>query len=80
MTDHEVQPELDPPERELAERLVEERPVPGAEFRGVLGRHLAFHDPGYGPRPARLRPTVAMYVGAGCLIGAGGALIAAGVL
>jgi hypothetical protein len=81
MTSHESpSEEPDPLDRELAKRLVSERPVPAAQFRAVLGRHLAARDPGYGPRPARLLTTVATYLGAGCVIGVLGALIAAGVL
>ena len=55
-------------DQELAERLRIARPVPGAAFRGVLGRRLAEHDPGYGPRPDRLRLMVAGYLGAGGLL------------
>ncbi len=71
---------LDAPERDLAQRLASERPVPGAEFRGALGRHLAAHDPGYGPRPARLRATVGLYLVSGGVVAALGALQAMGVL
>jgi len=39
-------------------RLARERPVPAAAFRGALGRQLAENDPGYGPRPQRLRTRV----------------------
>jgi hypothetical protein len=68
-------PELGPPEHELADGLTIARPVPAAAFRGRLGRYLAERDPGYGPRPERLRLIVA------CYLGAGGVLIAlAGVL
>jgi hypothetical protein len=52
-------------ENELAEELRIGRPVPGMGFRGRLHRHLAEHDPGYGPRPERLRWLVAGYIGAG---------------
>jgi hypothetical protein len=58
-------PALESPERDLADRLRIARPVPGAVFRGALGRHLAERDPGYGPRPERLRLIVAGYIGAG---------------
>lgn len=76
MTDHtNGSPELGPPEQELADGLTIARPVPAAAFRGRLGRYLAERDPGYGPRPERLRLIVA------CYLGAGGVLIAlAGVL
>jgi hypothetical protein len=60
--------------RELAEQLRMARPVPGVGFRGRLHRHLAERDPGYGPRPERLRLLVA------CYIGAGGVLIALAAL
>jgi hypothetical protein len=52
----------------MAERLRSERAVPSAGFRGALGRHLAANDPGYGPRPARLRITVAAYVASGAAL------------
>jgi hypothetical protein len=66
MTDHPHEPnELDPAEQQVAEGLTIARPVPRAAFRGRLGRHLAERDPGYGPRPERLRTIVACYVGAG---------------
>lgn len=39
----------------LAELLGAGRPVPSADFRGALGRYLDERDPGYGPRPTRLR-------------------------
>ena len=76
MTDHPHGPnEFELAERELADGLTIARPVPAAGFRGRLGRHLAEHDPGYGPRPERLRLIVA------CYLGTGGVLIAvAGLL
>jgi hypothetical protein len=55
-------------EDELANRLRIARPVPPADFRGRLGRHLAERDPGYGPRPERLRLIVGSYLGAGGLL------------
>jgi hypothetical protein len=69
-----------PGERVLADRLSRERAVPGAGFRGALARRLAASDPGYGPRPERLRLIVASYVGAGSLLVALGALSATGAL
>jgi hypothetical protein len=60
--------EFDPAEQNLAAALRIARPVPAAGFRGALGRHLAERDPGYGPRPARLRALVAGYLGAGGLL------------
>jgi hypothetical protein len=67
MTDHPHEPnELGPAaEAHIADGLRIARPVPAAAFRGRLGRHLAERDPGYGPRPERLRMIVACYVGAG---------------
>jgi hypothetical protein len=73
-------PELGSGEFELADRLGGERPVPAADFRGTLARRLAARDPGYGPRPERLRLTVAAYLGAGSLLIALGALSATGAL
>ena len=72
--------ELAAEDQELATRLAEQRPVPRAGFRGALGRHLSSRDPGYGPRPERLRLIVAGYAGAGTFLMAVGALIATGVL
>jgi hypothetical protein len=70
--------ELDLSERELAERLSAERPVPAAGFRGALGRYLAAHDPGYGPRPEKLRLRVGAYVALGTALMALGAGLAVG--
>lgn len=71
---------LDPAERELASQLESERPLPAAEFRGALGRHLFRRDPGYGPRPARLRGVVTLYLAGGGALAVLGALQATGVL
>jgi hypothetical protein len=69
MTDHPHEPsDFDGAEQEMANGLSIARPVPAAAFRGRLGRHLADYDPGYGPRPERLRLIVAGYVGAGGLL------------
>jgi hypothetical protein len=69
MTDHPHEPnELEPAEAHVADGLRIARPVPAAAFRGRLGRHLAERDPGYGPRPERLRMIVTGYVGAGGLL------------
>jgi hypothetical protein len=57
--------DLDAADLDLADRLRIARPVPPAGFRGKLGRRLAERDPGYGPRPERLRLMVAGYIGAG---------------
>jgi hypothetical protein len=69
MTDDPANPTaLDSPEHDLADRLRIARPVPGAAFRGAVGRRMAEQDPGYGPRPERLRLIVAGYIGAGGLL------------
>lgn len=76
MTDHHHGPNgFGPPEQEVADGLRIARPVPAAAFRGKLGRHLAQRDPGYGPRPERLRVFVAGYLGAGGLLIALAALV-----
>jgi hypothetical protein len=64
----------------LAELLARERPVPPARFRGDLARRLAAADPGYPPRPARLRSTVAGLIAAGSLTFAVGALVGTGII
>jgi len=68
--------EFEPEERQLADCLTDTRPLPPAGFRGRLGRDLAERDPGYGPRPERLRLVVGGYLGAGGLLIA---LVALGV-
>jgi hypothetical protein len=76
MTDQPHGPsELGPTEQDVADGLRIARPVPAAAFRGRLGRYLADRDPGYGPRPERLRLIVAGYVGAGGLLIALAALV-----
>lgn len=72
--------QLTPSDMELAERLTAARPVPAAGFRGALGRYLAAHDLGYGPRPERLRATVTTYLSLGLVLIAVAALIAVGTL
>lgn len=72
--------ELGAPEHELGERLQAGRPLPAAGFRGTLQRHLAARDPGYRPRPPRLRPIALAYLGAGLVLMALGALQAIGAL
>ncbi len=79
-SDAQLDADLDPTEREAAAQLVSARAVPAAEFRGALGRHLVARDPGYGPRPERLRPLVSLYLGAGAALLGLGALLATGVL
>jgi hypothetical protein len=66
-------------ESALADRLEADRPLP-AGFRGALGRRLADLDPGYGPRPPRLRLIATGYLGAGALLLATGLLQATGAL
>jgi hypothetical protein len=72
--------EPDPAESRVADRLGAERPVPGASFRGALSRRLAASDPGYGPRPERLRLMAVGCLSAGSLLIVLGALSAAGAL
>jgi hypothetical protein len=75
-----VDDELEPGDREVAEGLERERPVPAAGFRGALGRRLAAMDPGHGPRPERLRMMVAAWLLAGLVLLALGLLQATGSL
>jgi hypothetical protein len=70
----------EPGDLELARRLAADRPVPAADFRGALGRELVAEDPGYGPRPERLREVVALYLAAGASLIGLGAVQAAGLL
>lgn len=76
----ETDTELGAGEQRLADRLVADRPVPGAGFRGALRRYLAARDPRYGPRPEHLRRIVLAYLLAGVLLVGIGALIAAGAI
>lgn len=80
MTESTDNAELAPAERELGQTLADERPRPSAGFRGALGRHLARRDPGYGPRPPRLRAMIAGLTGAGLALLAVGLLQATGSL
>ena len=77
---HDGEPDLAPEEQEIGAQLSEQRPVPSASFRGALGRYLSRRDPGYGPRPQRLRLIVLAYTGAGVLVIGVGALVATGAL
>jgi hypothetical protein len=72
--------ELSPGERQLADRLSASRPLPAADFRGSLGGHLGAFDPGYGPRPERLRTMVVVYMIVGLALIAVGALLGVGSL
>lgn len=78
--DPDIDPTLDPVERDLGERLERERPVPSAGFRGALGRRLADRDPGFGPRPAWLVPVVCGSFGTGLVLIVLSALSATGRL
>ncbi len=81
MPDHpETEGLLTPSEHQVAEVLDQRRPVPGADFRGALGRRLVALDPGWGPRPARLRLLVAVYLLPGLALIGIGALIGTGAL
>jgi hypothetical protein len=60
--------------------LGERRPLPGAAFRGALGRRLEALDPGWGPRPERLVPTAAAYLSLGLALIGLGALVGLGVV
>ena len=57
-----------PEERQASEWLQAVTPVPTAGFRGALGRYLRRRDPGFGPRPARLRLISAACLCAGALL------------
>jgi hypothetical protein len=72
--------DLTPAERDVASELDRRRPIPAAEFRGALGRHLAVQDPGYGPRPPHLHMTVLLYLAAGAIVLLIGVLQALGAL
>jgi hypothetical protein len=67
-------------EQRMADRLAGARPAPSAGFRGKLGRTLTAEDPGYGPRPDRLRGRVIAYVVFGLLLIVLGGLSGGGVL
>jgi hypothetical protein len=76
----EIRSGLPPVERRLEAELAARRPVPAPGFRGALGRRLAADDPGYGPRPERLRPKVMGMLGGGVLLIVLGALQGIGAL
>jgi hypothetical protein len=76
----ETDTQLTAPERELAEALAADRPIPSPGFRGALGRHLHVRDPGYGTRPERLRLTVSGLLAGGAVLIALGLLQATGAL
>jgi hypothetical protein len=80
MTDPEPDTPLTGGEEALAARLARERLLPGAAFRGALGRHLAADQPGHGPRPQRLRLIVCAWLLAGGLLLVLGLLQALGKL
>jgi hypothetical protein len=60
--------EPDAPDHELAGRLADSRPFPAPDFRGSLRRALVAADPGYGPRPNRLRARVLALLALGALL------------
>jgi hypothetical protein len=72
--------EIEPADQALAQRLEAIQPLPSPAFRGALGRRLIATDPGYGPRPAGLRRTVALLIAAGLLLLLLGALVGSGVV
>ena len=71
---------LTPSEFAVGELLDRHRAVPGADFRGALGRRLVALDPGWGPRPARLLLIATGYVAPGLVLIGIGALIGTGAL
>ena len=62
------EPELTPAEEAFGERLGAQRPVPGAAFRGGLGRLLTADDPGHRSRPPDLWRTAGLLLAAGVLL------------
>ena len=64
---------------QLAERLLDERPVPAAAFRGELRRRLLAGDLRDGSRPARLRVLIAGWASGGTLLLIAGAASVAGL-
>jgi hypothetical protein len=60
--------EPDGADHELAGRLADSRPFPAPDFRGSLRRRLVAADPGYGPRPDRLRARVLTLLAVGALL------------
>jgi hypothetical protein len=70
------EPELTPTEEAFGEALGSNRPLPGAAFRGALGRHLAAEDPGLPSRPPDLWRTVALLLAGAVVLLAIGLLLA----
>jgi hypothetical protein len=64
----EAVPNLTPEERQLGDKLLADRPVPTAGFRGALGRYVEELDPGYGWRPSHMRLKVAAYLAVAVLL------------
>lgn len=67
-------------ENAVGEQLAADRPVPGAGFRGALGRLLLADDPRYVRRPPRLRLISAGCLAASLVLLACGALQATGAI
>jgi len=80
VTDSDLDPELSDEDRLVAAELARERGVPPAAFRGSLRRQMIASDPGYGPRPERLRPIAGALIALGCVTIGLGALQAIGAL
>lgn len=76
----EISHDLEPADHALAEQLEANRPAPSAGFRGALGRQLVTLDPGYGPRPPRLRLTVSGFLALGALLVLFGGLASSGLI
>jgi hypothetical protein len=65
-------------DQRMGEWLQAATPVPAAGFRGALNRYLRRRDPGYGPRPPRLRLISAACAGGGVVLLAVAALQTSG--
>ena len=63
-----LDPPLTPAEQAFGDSLASRRPVPGAAFRGLLGRRLGSDDPGHSSRPPSLWRTVALLLAAGIIL------------
>jgi hypothetical protein len=74
-----LEPDAAPELVQLAERLLDERPVPAAAFRGDLRRRLLAGDLRHGSRPSRLRVLIAGWAGGGMFLLLAGAASVAGL-